>query len=81
LTPVLDFLARRIFGPDRLRLLRAELADSTTATWREQDTELERLTGELGDIDRSLRRQTLRLEEHEDSDHQSSRSPYDGSRN
>jgi hypothetical protein len=69
LDPVLDFLARRIFGPDRLRLLRAELADSTTATWREQDAELERLTGELRDVDRSLHRQTLRLEEHEDSDH------------
>ncbi len=69
LDPVLDFLARRIFGPDRLRLLRAELSDSTTATWREQDAELERLKGELGDIDRSLHRQTLRLEEHEDSDH------------
>ncbi|HTZ87199.1 MAG TPA: hypothetical protein VMB05_11090 [Solirubrobacteraceae bacterium] len=62
-------LARRIFGPDRLRLLRAELADSTTETWREQDAELERLTSELRDIDRSLHRQTLRLEEHEDSDH------------
>lgn len=69
LDPVLSFLARRIFGPDRLRLLHAELADATSATWREQDAELERLTSELRDIDRSLHRQTLRLEEHEDSDH------------
>jgi site-specific DNA recombinase len=76
LNPVLDFLARRIFGPDRLRLLRAELADSTTATWREQDAELERLTGELRDIDRSLHRQTLRLEEHEDSDPSSRRARH-----
>ncbi len=43
----LDFLARRIFGPERVRLLRHEL----------QDTE------------RSLHRQALRLEEHDDPNH------------
>lgn len=69
LEPILDFLARRVFGPDRLRLLRAELADSTASTWEEHTTELKRLEKELHEIDRSLRVQTLRLEEQEDPEH------------
>ncbi len=69
LEPILDFLARRVFGPDRLRLLRAELADSTASTWEEHTAELKRLEKELHEIDRSLRLQTLRLEEHEDPQH------------
>jgi site-specific DNA recombinase len=69
LDPILDFLARRVFGPDRLRLLREELADATASTWEEHTAEAERLEGELRKINRSLRAQTLRLEEHEDPKH------------
>jgi site-specific DNA recombinase len=69
LDPILDFLARRVFGPDRLRLLREELADSTASTWQEHTAELKRLEKELHEIDRSLRVQTLRLEEQEDPQH------------
>lgn len=69
LDAVLDFLAERIFGPSRLRLLRAELATAETDSWSEHDAELERLQRERSDVDRSLQRQVLRLEEHDDSNH------------
>src|ERR1035437_943294 len=69
LEPILSFLARRVFGPERLCLLRDELADATASTWEDHNTELERLQGELREIERSLRRQTLRLEEREDPTH------------
>jgi DNA repair exonuclease SbcCD ATPase subunit len=69
LEAILAFLARRVFGPDRLRLLRDELADATSSTWEEHKAELERLESELTSINRSLRAQTLRLEEHEDPTH------------
>jgi site-specific DNA recombinase len=69
LDAVLTFLNRRVFGPDRLRLLRDELADATSSTWDEHKADLERLEGELSSISRSLRAQTLRLEEHEDPNH------------
>ncbi len=69
LEAALDFLARRIFGPDRLGLLRDELADATAATWEGHTADLDRLEGELRDIERSLRVQALRLEEHEDPKH------------
>lgn len=66
---MLDFLGSRIFGPDRLRFLRAELAKATAASWKDHDAELERLQREQRDVQRSLYRQTLRLEEHDDPDH------------
>jgi DNA invertase Pin-like site-specific DNA recombinase len=69
LDAVLDFLSERIFGPGRLRLLRAELASAASDSWREHDAELERLERERADVDRSLRRQVLRLEEHDDPNH------------
>ena len=69
LGPILDFLARRVFGPDRLRLLRGELAQATALTWQEHGSEVARLESELQKINRSLRAQTLRLEEHEDPHH------------
>jgi site-specific DNA recombinase len=69
LDPILDFLSRRLFGADRLRLLRDELADSTASTWEHHDADAERLEDELRKINRSLRVQTLRLEEHEDPAH------------
>ena len=69
LEAALDFLARRVFGPDRLRLLRDELADATASTWENHAADLDRHESELRDIERSLRVQALRLEEHEDPKH------------
>ena len=66
---LLEFLGRRLFGPERLRLLREDLARSVAETWRDHHTELARLRLELKDLDRSLYRQTLRLEEHDDPNH------------
>jgi site-specific DNA recombinase len=69
LGPVLDFLARRVFGPDRLQLLRDELGAATASTWADHADDLKRLEAELTKINRALRNQTLRLEEHEDPNH------------
>ncbi|MGH2903257.1 MAG: recombinase family protein [Solirubrobacteraceae bacterium] len=69
LEPALDFLARRIFGPDRLRLLHDELAGASASDWQQHAAEAERLEEELRKLDRSLRMQALRLEEHEDPNH------------
>jgi site-specific DNA recombinase len=69
LGPILDFLSRRIFSADRLRLLRDELAASTVSSWEEHAAEASRLEGELSKVNRALRAQTLRLEEHEDPTH------------
>jgi site-specific DNA recombinase len=69
LEPVLDFLARRAFGPERLRLLRDELADASASGWDDHAAELERLDAELAKLNRSLRAPTLRLEEHENPNH------------
>lgn len=66
---LLDFLGRRIVDPDRLRLLRAELAKATATSWKDHDAERDRLQREQRDVQRSLYRQTLRLEEHDDPDH------------
>ncbi|HEY2766714.1 MAG TPA: hypothetical protein VGI76_00545 [Solirubrobacteraceae bacterium] len=66
LDPILD---RRVFGQDPLRLLRDELAEATDSSWQEYSAELERLEAEQQKIDRSLRAQTLRLEEHNDPTH------------
>ena len=37
LDAVNDFLAERLFGPDRLRLLRHELAGADRAEWKQHD--------------------------------------------
>jgi hypothetical protein len=64
-----DLLGRCIFGPDRLRLLREELARSTDSDVDGRETELARLAHEEEQIDRALYRQALRLEEHDDPNH------------
>ena len=46
LREVIDFMGRRIFGPDRLRPLRLDLARSIGDSWREHDTEVKRLERE-----------------------------------
>ena len=69
LGPVLDFLVRRVFGPDRLQLLRDELGTATASTWADHADELKRLESELTKIASAVRNQTLRLEEHADPNH------------
>jgi hypothetical protein len=69
LEPILDFLSRCIFSADRLRLLRDELAASPASTWEEHAVEASRLEAELSNVNRSVRAQTLRLEEHDDPAH------------
>lgn len=69
LGPVLDFLARRVFGPDRLQLLRDELGAATASTWANHASDLKRLEDELTKTARAIRNQTLRLEEHADPNH------------
>ncbi len=64
-----DFLGRRIFGPDRLRLLRDELAQSASSHDGERQHELAQLERERQEIERALYRQALRLEEHDDPAH------------
>jgi site-specific DNA recombinase len=69
LVELLDFMGRRIFGPDRLRLLQTELAKSASGDWQQHDEELKKLDSEHEQIERSIYRQTLRLEEYEDPNH------------
>jgi len=69
LEAVLDFLGERVFGPERLRLLQLELARAAGTVWQEHDAELDRLKREQREVERSLYRQTLRLEEHDNPDH------------
>jgi site-specific DNA recombinase len=69
LEPLLDFLGRRLFGPDRLHLLHDELAVSLAEGDDSRATELAAITRELADLDQAIRRQALRLEEHDDPKH------------
>jgi hypothetical protein len=64
-----DVLSTRLFGPGRLDLLRDELARTSAGGWHEHEAEITRRRRELADLDRSLCRQALRLEEHEDPTH------------
>lgn len=47
----------------------SDLTKSASTGWHNHDTELEQLHTERAEIDRSLYRQALRLEEHEDHNH------------
>jgi len=69
LDPLFDFLGRRLFGPDRLRLLRDELAHTVADGWHDHEALTATLTRKLSDNQRAVHRQTLRLEEHDDPNH------------
>jgi len=69
LEAVREFMAERLFGPDRLRLLSDELAASLGDEPQSIEADRKRLEGEQKKIEESLRRQALRLEEHENPDH------------
>ena len=64
-----DFMGRRLFGPDRLQVLRSELANSAASDWQEHDDEETKLAREQEQLQRAIYRQTLRLEEHDDPNH------------
>lgn len=69
LDALLDFMGRRIFGPERLRCLRHELAAAASGNDDRRSIEFERLRAELKEVDQALYRQALRMEEHDDPDH------------
>ena len=69
LDAVLEFMDRRLFGPERLERLRDELARASGDQDDQPTEELKRLRGELKDIDQVLYRQSLRMEEHDDPRH------------
>jgi site-specific DNA recombinase len=69
LDAVLEFMDRRLFGPERLERLREELARASGDQDDQPTEELQRFRGELKDIDQSLHRQSLRMEEHDDPRH------------
>jgi hypothetical protein len=43
---LIDFMSRRLFGPDRLRLLKLDLSQAVASSWDEHDRELARLRRE-----------------------------------
>jgi site-specific DNA recombinase len=64
-----EFMAERLFGPERLRLLADELAASVGGEAASNEADCKRLETEKKKIDGALRRQALRLEEHDDPEH------------
>jgi hypothetical protein len=56
LDAVLEFMDRRLFGPERLKRLRDELARASGDQDDQPTEELKRLRGELKDIDQALHR-------------------------
>ena len=69
LEAVREFMAERLFGPDRLRLLSDELAASLGDEPQSIEADRKRLQAEQKKIEEALRRQALRLEEHDNPDH------------
>lgn len=70
LDAVRGFMSERLFGPERLDLLREALASAATdGAWQERDGRLADLRTKEMHVDQALYRQALRLEEHEDPEH------------
>ena len=69
LAELFDVLSTRLFGPGRLELLREDLARTSAGGWQEHEREVAQRRRELADLDRSLHRQGLRMEEHDDPSH------------
>jgi site-specific DNA recombinase len=70
LDAVRSFMSERLFGPERLDLLRDELAEAASdGAWQERDSRLADLRAEEKQVQQALYRQSLRLEEHEDPEH------------
>jgi site-specific DNA recombinase len=66
---VLDFLGRRVFGPDRIRLLGDELLGFGDEPQGDGQAAVNALRGKLADTQTAIYRQSLRLEEHDDPAH------------
>ncbi len=64
-----EFMAVRLFGPERLRLLGDELAASAGTEADPHEAERERLEAEEKKVEQALHRQALRMEEHDDPAH------------
>ena len=70
LDAVRGFMSERLFGPERLVLLRDELAAAANdGAWKERDSRLTDLRAEEERVRQALYRQSLRLEEYEDPEH------------
>jgi site-specific DNA recombinase len=70
LEAIREFMAERLFGPDRLRLLRKDLVTATCAEKADPgEAERDRLKAERQKIEAAMRRPALRLEEHDDPEH------------
>lgn len=69
LEPLFEFLGRRVFGPERLELLRHELAEVAAAGGDEHAAEAAALARNLDANQQAVDRQALRLEEHDDPAH------------
>ena len=69
LVELFAFLSRRLFGPGRLELLRDDLAKASAGGWHDYEAEMAKRRRVLSELDRSLYRQALRLEEHDDPSH------------
>jgi site-specific DNA recombinase len=66
---VREFMAERLFGPERLQPLSDELAASANGETSTNDADRQRLEAEQKKIEAAMRRQALRLEEHDDPKH------------
>lgn len=69
LQAAVDFLGRRLFGPERIALLRQELTVASTGDTSNEARERVQLSQRADELDRALYRQALRLEEHDDPNH------------
>jgi len=64
-----EFMAERLFGPERLQLLSDELSQATGTEDATREAEIRRLQAERKKNEQAMYRQALRLEEHDDPDH------------
>jgi hypothetical protein len=66
---LVDFMGRRLSARIVFACWQLDLSRAVASSWDEHDGELARLRREREELERSLRRQTLRLEEHDDPHH------------
>jgi DNA invertase Pin-like site-specific DNA recombinase len=64
-----DFLADRVFGPDRLKHLQEELADAGGSAWRDRERKLAKLDRELEQANQAIKAQVAHLDRYNDPDH------------
>jgi site-specific DNA recombinase len=69
LETMLQFMDRRLFGPQRLQHLRQELMEGARPDDHRPAIELKRLQAKKQEVEQALYRQGLRMEEHDDPHH------------